>query len=91
MASIVTYDVPEKHGELKDELFTLGYLDQIPGTKCEIIYLPYTTLYHETKTPKEAVKDVRNICKSLKIKLERCVATIWSQSFSICGEPSNNH
>lgn len=87
MASIVTYDIPSKHAELKKELFDLGYKDQIPGTNCKIIYFPNTTVYHETKTPLEARGDVKAICTKLKINLERCVATLWTGWSVICGEP----
>ena len=60
MASIVTYDVLEKHLELRKALLDLGYS---------------TTLYHATKTPEEVTIDVQNICEKLQIHLAKCVAT----------------
>jgi hypothetical protein len=60
MASIVTYDVLERHIELRKELLDLGYS---------------TTLYHAIKTPEEAAIDVQNICEKLQIHLAQCVAT----------------
>ncbi len=87
MASIATYDIPSKHEELKKELFDLGYKAQIAGTNCELIYFPNTTVYHETKTPREARENVQTICVKLKIKLERCIATSWIGWAAICGEP----
>lgn len=88
MGVVVTYDVPSKHVELKNELFKLGYKDQIPGIKnCKIIYFPNTTLYNESKTSEQAVSDLQNICQKLSIELERCVATIWDQWYAICGKP----
>ena len=87
MPSIITYDVPSKHVELKEALFKLGYKDQISGTKCEVIYFPNTTLYHETKSPEQALKDVQANCKHLSVKLYRCVATQWGPKWvAICGE-----
>ncbi len=86
MAVIVTYDVPSKHTELKDTLKEQGYLDQIPGNKYKVIYFPNTTLYHETKTTSEALRDVQSVCKDLEIKLERCVSTLLSNYIAICGE-----
>jgi len=86
MASIVTYDVPEKHREVKKALFALDYKDQVAGVSCKIIYFPNTTVYHSTKTPKEARTDVQAICTKLEIDLERCVATIWDDWSAICGE-----
>lgn len=86
MAVIVTYDVPSKHTELKDNLKEQGYLDQISGNTCKVIYFPNTTLYHETKTASEALRDVQAVCRDLEIKLERCVSTLWSNYSAICGE-----
>jgi len=87
MASIVTYDIPEKHRELKKILFELGYKDQIPGEKCKIIFFPNTTLYHPSKTPEQLREDVQAVCKRLSIHLERCIATPWGPAWAaICGE-----
>lgn len=60
MASIVTYDVLEKHVELRQALLDLGYS---------------TTLYHATKTPEEVAADVQHVCEKLQIRLAKCVAT----------------
>jgi hypothetical protein len=60
MASIISYDVLEKHIEVRRALLDLGY---------------NTTLYHPKKTPEEAAIDVQNICEKLAIQLERCIAT----------------
>jgi hypothetical protein len=87
MAIIITYDVPEKHRELKKELTAMGYKDQIPGIKnCKIIFFPNTTFYHPTKTSKTAVDDVQSICNKLSVKLERCISTTWDNWYAICGE-----
>jgi len=89
MATIVTYDVPTKHVELKKTLFQLGYKDQIPDSTCKIIYLPNTTLYHETKTSEQVRNDVKNACTVLHIELERCIATAWTNWAAMCGKPFN--
>jgi hypothetical protein len=60
MASIVTYDILEKHVELKRALLDLGY---------------NVTMCHCNKTPDEAAIDVQNICEKLDIRLEKCIAT----------------
>jgi hypothetical protein len=87
MPSIVTYDVPKKHVELKQALFAMGYKDKIKGNKCSIIYFPNTTLYHDSKTPDQARKDVQQVCNNLSLELERCIATKWEDWSVICGEP----
>lgn len=87
MATIVTYDIPSKHMEFKRMMFLLGYKDQIAGTTCKVIYFPNTTLYHPTKNAVTARDEARNIAKRLEVNLERCVATIWDDWATICGEP----
>lgn len=87
MASIVTYDIPNKHKEVKAAMFKKGYKDQIPGTdNCTVIYFPNTTLYHATKTPSETRDEMRDVCKDLQVNLERCIATKWEGWAAICGE-----
>lgn len=92
MATIITYDVPSKHSELKRALFKVGYKDEIPDTSgnCNngIIYCPNTTLYHSSKTPSEVRDELKYECEKLEIKLERCLATSWEPSWAaVCGEP----
>lgn len=88
MAIIITYDVPSKHVELKAAMKKLGYVDQIPGETCKIIYFPNTTLYHSSKAASEAREDVKAISTKLGVELERCVSTQWGPNWAaICGEP----
>jgi hypothetical protein len=50
MSTIVTYDVPSKHIELKKALIALKYQDRTQhkdsNGNLKNIYLPNTTLYH---------------------------------------------
>jgi hypothetical protein len=92
MAIIVTYDVPDKHVEIKKALFALGYKDRIPHKDengvDRIIYLPNTTVYHISKTAVQGREEVKAICGKLNTKLERCVATQWGPEWAaIYGEP----
>jgi len=92
MSTIIIYDVPSKHKELKEALFKLGYKDEIPDTSraCRngIIYCPNTTLYHPTKDPSSARDEVKIECQKLKISLDRCVSTQWGPNWSaVCGGP----
>jgi hypothetical protein len=89
METIIAYDISDKHTEFKNEMKALGYQDKIPGVKnCKWIYLPNTTLYHPSKNPSTARDETQNICKNLKIKLERCFSTTWNRDYwgAICGE-----
>lgn len=88
MAIIITYDIPSKHVEFKNEMKKLGFKDQIPGSNCQIIYFPNTTLYHLSKEASEARDLAKEICLKLGIKLERCVSTQWGENWAVvCGEP----
>jgi hypothetical protein len=88
MATIVTYDIPSKHVEFKNQMLQLGYKDRIADPTCSVIYLPNTTLYHPTKNAVAARDDARSIANRLGVKLERCIATQWGPDWAaICGEP----
>jgi hypothetical protein len=87
MASIVTYDIPSKHGEFKEMMFRLGYKDQIAGTNCKVIYFPNTTLYHATKIAETARDEAKSTAQELDVDLERCIATEWDNWAAICGVP----
>lgn len=87
MATIITYDIPSKHSEFKNEMVKLGYKDRIADPTCTVIYFPNTTLYHPTKNAVAARDDARIIAKRLDVKLERCIATLWENWAAICVEP----
>ena len=90
METIITYDISDKHTEFKNEMKLLGYQDKVRGTKnCEWIYFPNTTLFHPSKDPMIARDEAKRICENLKIKLERCFATIWNRDnwAAVCGNP----
>jgi len=92
MPIIITYDVPERHVELKKSLFSKEYQDYIlhldKNGVNKKIFLPNTTVYHKTNNAKEGLKDIQDSCDSLGIKLERCVSTQWGPDWSaIWGKP----
>lgn len=88
MAIVITYDIPSKHSEFKQEMFELGYKKQISGTKCTTIYFPNTTLYHATNSAKQAREYASSVCNRLGVKLQRCVATQWGPDWAaVCEDP----
>ena len=87
MAIIITYDIPEKHRELKNAMFQLGYSDSTKDDDNRTIYLPNTTLYHSSKTALEAREDALAQCNKLGVDLERCISTNWDGWAGILGEP----
>lgn len=86
MEIIITYDVPNKHNDVKTEMFNLGYKDKFSdGTA--YVYLPNTTLYHASKTPAIARDEMKAVCLRLNVKLERCISTSMGNWAAIYGEP----
>jgi hypothetical protein len=92
MQVLLTFDINDKHDEVKDELFKLGYKETIKGDQ-GISNLPNTTVYIESEEEDFSSEDVINhildITSSLNIHIVRAVAVefeIWSgilgESFS---------
>lgn len=88
MAIIITYDIPMKHQEFKNAMFQLGYSDRTLDSLSRTVYLPNTTLIHNTKTCIQAREDAQTVCRRLNIDLERCVSTIWAEWAAILGTPT---
>ena len=87
MAIIITYDIPSRHTDLKQELFKLGYAERIINNG-RFIFLPNTTVYHSTKTAQQGKEDVQRVCIRLNIQLERCISTQFGPDWdAIWGEP----
>lgn len=74
MATIITYDLANKHTEVKEAMYGLGYSYRF-AHEGKWIVLPNTTLYHATKTPATARDELRAICSRMGATLERAFAT----------------
>lgn len=89
MGTIVSYDVSDKNNEFKDEMISRGYRDgwlEGPKDNQRRIYLPYSSLWHKDKTPKQGLQDLNDAATKLKIKLLRAVALIDDPSETISGD-----
>ncbi len=86
MATIITYDVPSKHTDIKKAMFALGYTDKFVSDG-RYVYLPNTTVYHQTKSPVTARTELQTVCTRLNVHLERCIATDLTNWSAIYGEP----
>lgn len=83
---ILTYDIDDEHIKFKKELKKLKYSDQIQGSKESKVNLPNTTMYHSSKTAKEAREDAKAVAKKLQVNLERCIAIEISTWAAIIGD-----
>ncbi|MDF2517350.1 MAG: hypothetical protein K0R59_2646 [Sphingobacterium sp.] len=75
MSTIITYDIPSKHREFKEKMFSMGYKETFKDHKGLIVYLPNTTLLHENKDATSAKDDAKKVCLILNISLGRCISS----------------
>ena len=89
MNTLITYDISDKHSEVKEGLLALGFNDfgiSDAGLKC---YLPNTTMvilaknYNYILAKEELIK----ICKRLDVKLIRCFAFNFTEWTALQDEP----
>lgn len=73
MATLLSYDISDKHEDFKKALLKAGYTDTLscPNGRCR---LPKTTLVHEDKSTEEVRDDCTGLAQDLSIALERCIA-----------------
>lgn len=71
---LISYDVNKSHTEVKAKLEALGYYDNFTNTGESKKYLPNTTLWHPTKSSNQAISDLKTVCSSLGVTLEKAVA-----------------
>lgn len=84
MAIIVSYDVGEnKTLQFKQEMKKLGYDDSFLNSSTnETTKLPNTTLYHHTKTPSEAITDLKAVGKTVGATVDKAVSIAFGSGWS---------
>lgn len=81
---LISYDINKSHTQVKGEMEKLGYTDSFkynPNPK--VNYLPNTTLWHQKKSSDQAIIDLKAVCKSLGVILEKAVAVNASEFVGI--------
>lgn len=72
---LISYDIDKLHTQVKTALEKLGYHDNFKNNNDPKIYkLPNTTMWHPTKSSDQAMSDLKSICNSNGVKLEKAVA-----------------
>ncbi len=72
---LISYDIDKLHSQVKLELQTLGYYDSFKNDGDPKLYnLPNTTMWHKSKSSDQAMADLKRICFSLGVKIEKAVA-----------------
>lgn len=90
MASLICFEISSDPAELKRILSMLGYKDKIEGKDSHTIFFPATTLYHASKAPAQALREMEVMCTQLQLDLKRCKVTTLSEWTAICEEPSDS-
>lgn len=80
---LISYDINKSHSQVKASLELLGYYDHFTNTGESRKYLPNTTLWHPTKSSNQAVSDLKTVCSSLGVILEKAVAVKASEFVGI--------
>lgn len=72
---LISYDIDKLHSQVKTALEKLGYHDNFKNNNDSKVYqLPNTTMWHPTKSSDQAMSDLKSICNSNGVKLEKAVA-----------------
>ncbi len=86
MDSLITYDVPNRHKEVKDGMIAKGYAKSFKSGEQSYI-LPNTTIWRANTAPATALADLQAVTTALGVKLERAIATQFDNWAAIPGEP----
>ncbi|HVI44513.1 MAG TPA: hypothetical protein VM802_06575 [Chitinophaga sp.] len=91
MSVLLTYDLKEKHEAVKNNMIGLGYsaevIDRATNKK---IYLPNTALFHEKKTPQEAINDLKTICLNVGLQQGIGLERAFAVSFNVSIRPTTS-
>ena len=71
---LISYDVNKSHTDVKDAMKAKGYSQGWCYDKEPSHDLPNTTLWHENKSTDQAIADIKSVCASLRVVLEKAVA-----------------
>jgi hypothetical protein len=73
-AVLISYDVNRSHTEVKARLEEMDYYDNFAYDNEPTKYLPNTTLWHKNKSSDQAINDLKSVCNSLGVLLEKAVS-----------------
>ncbi len=73
-AILVSYDINKLHSEVKNVMIKMGYYENWRYGQGKVYQMPNTTLWHENKSSDQAISDLKGVCYSLNVTLEKAVA-----------------
>ncbi|WP_146106870.1 hypothetical protein [Polaribacter porphyrae] len=81
---LLSYDIKNKHNDVKEGLQELGYLDHFNFKgETKIYYLPNTTLWHSKKSSNQAMSDLKSVCRNCNVTLEKGIVVKATEFVSI--------
>jgi len=81
---VISYDIDTQHSQVKDKMKELGYSESFSFKgQTKDYYLPNTTLWHSNKSSDAAINDLKSVCKSLNVNLEKALAVLAKEFVAI--------
>ena len=81
---LISYDVNRLHTDVKVNMEKMGYSNSFNYEReTKTYYLPNTTLWHAKKSSDQAINDIKTVCRSLGVNLEKAVAVLASEFVAI--------
>lgn len=72
---LISYDVDKLHTQVKSSMENIGYYTHFTlNGSSHVYYMPNTSLWHKAKTSEQAINDLKRICSSLGVSVEKAVA-----------------
>lgn len=84
--TLLTFDTNTLQGKVRNTLMgqDYGYTHMLETAgKDMAVSLPINVVAHLTKSPEQALNDVKEICQTLDISLEKCVVFEVAESLAL--------
>jgi hypothetical protein len=76
---VITFDVSDKHLEIRDHLAKLGYLDRW-FYENNMYMLPNCSLWKTDITPDQAINEITMVASKMEVRLIRAISVLSSPS-----------
>jgi hypothetical protein len=73
MSVIITYDLTGKQDDVKKCMIEKSYADHFSNAGIQVD-LPASTLFHNAKSPQQAIKDLEDCCTKYNVEIEKVIA-----------------
>jgi len=84
--TLLTFDTDTMQGKVRNTLMgpEYGYTHFLETTEKDmVVSLPINVVAHLTKSPEQALNDVKAVCQTLDISLQKCAILEVTESLSL--------